>query len=506
MNEVRSALQIMRLRYSAPMIGVLILGFLARGQVIFTPLYSIDTYQSAYNKEPGGTYDFLLSQGRFGLAALWWLRDALGFYGIEVASASLGLSVAMLSVAGLLFALSIFRHLTAVEAFIFAAVFTLHPFNTEFFHFADATFNIVLAILLASAGIALAFNIYSAWLATVIGAILTAFSLSIYQLAVAHIGTVWLAATVARVIYPAETSHLVKEHLVRSGQALVAIAAGVTLYLLSIIIIRNIAGITLDGRTDFSQLVKVDEKIHALGSALRLTLWPDSSLIPHVPSILLIGLIITCLVILTWPSLRKGNVAGTIICVAFVVVGLVWSSGASALGAIIWLVPRVLSPISVFIAALLVLAWHGSSGLLRSALAVATCVLCISYIGVSNHILFDQRRLNQWDAQEANRIIARIEQQSNFPKLTSLAVIGGNWRRSSGLSTATGDMNVSALAVAWAKIGLIEQATGYRFSEPTTAEWAIARTHCANAPIWPAIESTTIVNTLGIVCLTRPPS
>ncbi|WP_081928797.1 glucosyltransferase domain-containing protein [Microvirga sp. BSC39] len=506
MNRLAFTLKILGARYSIPIIVVTIMGFIARGQAIFTPLYSIDTYQSAYNKGPGASYDFLLSQGRFGLAALWWLRDALGFYGIEVSSASLILSVILFAIAGVLFALSVFEHLTPGEAFIFTAVFTLHPFNTEFFHFADATFNIVFAIFLAAAGIALAFTAHSNWIAIAGGATLIALSLSIYQLAIAHIGTVWLAALVARVVYPTGTGNLMREHLARSGQALITTAAGLVLYLVSIFALRHIFDISLDGRTDFSQLVKIHEKLQAVGRALQLTLWPDPSLIPRNGSLLVIALIITCSTLITWRSLKKGNYAGAMACLVFVVVGLAWSSGASVAGAIIWLVPRVLSPVSVFIAALLVLAWHGSSRLIRGALATATCILCIFYVGVSNHILFDQRRLNLWDAQEANRIIARIEQQPQFSQVTSLAIIGGKWRRSSGLSTTTGDMNVSALAVAWAKVGLIEQSTGYRFSEPTAAEWAVARTHCTNAPLWPAIESTTIINALGIVCLTRPSS
>ncbi|WP_162820859.1 glucosyltransferase domain-containing protein [Microvirga calopogonii] len=506
MRKGAFALQMMWAKYSGPILLAFILGVLARGQALFAPLYSIDTYSAAYNKGPEATYSFLLSQGRFGLAAIWWLRDVLGVYGIEAASASLGIAIFLLVVAGLLFVLALLERPTPLEVLVFASIFTLHPFNTEFFYFADATFNISLAIFLSSIGIAAATLLQTRWKAIFWGATFTAFALSIYQSAVAHVGTIWLLATIARLIYDTGNRLTLKANLAHSIRSLVSIAIGLALYLACLGIIKRVTGINLDARTDFSQLTRVNEKLQALGSALRWALYPDSGLISLSTSTLLIGLLISGTLIIIFPLLHRGKFVKTVVCLGLLSGGLLWSSGASLVGGVIWLVPRVLSPISVFAAGVLAIAWHGSSKQIRGALAAATGILCISYIGASNHILFDQRRLNLWDAQEANRIVARLEQRTDFRNITSLALVGGNWRRASALSTTIGDMNTSALAVAWAKIGLIEQTTGYRFAEPTTAEWITARDHCAGTLTWPAEESINVIGTLGIVCLTKPPS
>ena len=99
---------------------------------------------------------FPLSLGRFGLAAVYWLRDAIGYYGNSVAVSSLALAVVAFALAGLFFAKVVIERPSAPEAGLFITLMTLHPFNTEFFHFSDVTLNIMIGLLLSAIGACLA--------------------------------------------------------------------------------------------------------------------------------------------------------------------------------------------------------------------------------------------------------------------------------------------------------------------------------------------------------------
>jgi hypothetical protein len=169
---------------------------------------------------------------------------------------------------------------------------------------------------------------------------------------------------------------------------------------------------------------------------------------------------------------------------------------------VIWLVPRVLSPISIFMAGVAMLGWRcARPAWIRHLLMIAMVPLLIAYIGTSNRILYDQRRVNLWDAQEANRILARLEADPHFDAMHALVLVNGVSERSQALSTMLGDMNVSAIGVRWAKHGLMAQATGDRFGSASEEQQQTAKKYCATAEAWPAAASVTITGDLGIVCL-----
>src|SRR5437868_615625 len=84
--------------YRRPLIVVLILSIAARGQVIFLPLYSIDSYRAS-QVSINDLLPFLLQQGRFGAYAVARVLEAFNMSGMEFAVSAMILST-------LLFALS----------------------------------------------------------------------------------------------------------------------------------------------------------------------------------------------------------------------------------------------------------------------------------------------------------------------------------------------------------------------------------------------------------------
>ena len=58
-------------------------------------------------------------------------------------------------------------------------------------------------------------------------------------------------------------------------------------------------------------------------------------------------------------------------------------------------------------------------------------------------------------------------------------------------------MNSYALAVSWAKLGLIMEATGYLFGAPTANEYEGAEAYCKEASPWPVEGSIKIRSALA---------
>src|SRR5262249_47228837 len=104
-NSQGIGLREMTALYWLPTLAGVAFSIVGRAQTIFFPLYSIDSYGSVYHREGSAAYGLLLSQGRFGAVGLYWLRELIGYFGLEVAVSSLVLSTLLFAHAGLLFAL-----------------------------------------------------------------------------------------------------------------------------------------------------------------------------------------------------------------------------------------------------------------------------------------------------------------------------------------------------------------------------------------------------------------
>ena len=492
-------------RYLTSLSVCIVLSVMAHGPSLFNPNYSIDTYSFSHPGQPAFPYARFFIQGRYGLAALQWFREAIGYSGFDVAVSSIMLAVILFALAGLFFAWTILKSPSKVEVFIFIAFFTIHPFGTEFYTFSDATLNVAIAIFIAALGIAATVRITRPVTAAFVGLSLIVLSLSIYQLVISHILVVCIFTIVARLVPIKSPPKNTAVIAAPEARAVMVALASVAVYLLIAAIIARVIHTPIDARNDISGLIYVHQKLAIMIKAVQIALWPSPGLVAPFASALLLVLLVLGTASLLWPILKRGSIPTAVICLALLAGGLIWAAGASAAGnQQTWLVARVLSSISIFAGGILMLGWRCASPTLRKLFSAALVLLCISYIGSSNRILNDQRRLNLWDNEQANRFLIRLEGRPDFQQMSALAIVGGSWRRSVPLETAGGDMNVSALAVPLAKLGLIEQATGFHFDEPKPAELQIAQDYCASAMVWPADDSVTIIKNVGIVCLTKP--
>jgi hypothetical protein len=179
------------------------------------------------------------------------------------------------------------------------------------------------------------------------------------------------------------------------------------------------------------------------------------------------------------------------------------SVGVLALVVDWWPAPRTLQAFAIFWAFVVAAGIKTAGRQLRSALVAAALVLCVSFAGMTDHILDDRLRANLRDSMEIDRIVGRLEALPGFPAVQSLAFVGNPWTWPTSLDTVYWDTNISSMGHPWSKTVFINEVTGYSFQEPAPAMQQAAAGYCTNAPVWPAEQSLAIRGDFAIVCLAR---
>lgn len=387
---------------------------------------------------------------------------------------------------------------------VFGLIFSIHPFTTEIFTFNEAVLYCSISIFLGAVALAVARGpaSYGAYLGC---ALLIGFAVSVYQLVLNYMAAAILLAFVVRLMdRKTQDARGLRGFEAELQMAAVA-AAGVLLYLCALVVLFRVSGATPDGRADISGLLDIRQKVADVVRAIRFVFWPPEGLIPAGVSWLFLGVLAASLGAVALRLLRARRLVEIVAMIALVALALLAAIGVTVVGRTVWLVPRTLSAYALVSGAVLMLGWRVSGGWARAALALALVLLTVSFIGRDNNIFYDQRRVNLWDVQQANRIIGRLEALPGFSSVRTLAMVGGSWGRPVALSTTVGDMNVSAIGVGWTQLPLIEQATGYRFAAPNPAERAEAERYCDGVASWPAPEASIVRADLAIVCLAKNP-
>jgi hypothetical protein len=139
-----------------------------------------------------------------------------------------------------------------------------------------------------------------------------------------------------------------------------------------------------------------------------------------------------------------------------------------------------------------------------NVIVVSLRVLLVSaFVLINNQIFADQLRLNNWDRSLANRVVARLEEKSEFQNIKYLHISGGQWRFPAGLKSTIGDLNISAMLPNYSKLHLITDASGYKFEPATTSRFEIGEGYCKGRTPWPHTDSIAVIDDVGIVCLKK---
>ena len=477
--------------------GVLANG-LARGQALFGSLYSIDGYfvaKKSFSEEVA--YD--LGDGRFVRALLWRLQELLGFAPLASEAASIALTTAALVVAAILFGEAICGKQTTGAAIIFVVLFTLHPFLTEYFYYAEVAFGIVLSVLFAALAVRLTSTDLGVKTSIVASAATIVAALATYQAALGFVLASFILASAMEAC--AEPTPLLQQRIRIRTASLVLGASG---YALCLLLLRFTHPAVASGRAFSFGGTELGERLAGIGQAVVLALAPPGGIVT-TPVAATSAILVACgtiaIGIKVWR--RHGRF------VAAVTGGLVVSAIALACSPVVlartpWPAFRLLSPSALVFASLAVACYPKAPSWSRRVWMASAFILALGYIAADASILFDQRRANLWDHQLANRIVAKLEEQPNFPSMRRLFVVGRLAAHPFALPTDDHDMNSSAFNAPWSKVAVVEQATGLIFDRALETDAQTANTYCAGRDPWPASGAVTVTSALGIVCLSKP--
>jgi hypothetical protein len=485
-------------RVGPAVIAGILANLVARGQALFGSLYSTDGYFVA-KKSFADEIAYNLGDGRFLRALLWRLQELLGFSPVASESASLALAMVALVAAAVYFAEAVFRERARDATVLFVLLFTLHPFLTEYFYYGEVAFGIVLSVLFAAlatyltaAGLRLGTSIIAS-AAAIVAALAT------YQVAIGFIVAGFTLASVMDAC--AEAGPILRRRIaVRAA----AFALGTGAYGLCLVALRAFQPAVGSGRAFNPGGAGLGERLEALGPAILHALAPPDGIVA-APVAAISGILVCCGVIVVGIDIaRRHRRLAAVASAVLLACALAAACAPSVLGRTPWLAVRLLSASSLVFAALAVACLPAPGSWRRHAWMACAAILLLGYVAADASILFDQRRVNLWDHQLANRIVARLEQQPGFASVKRLAVIGRLPAHPFPLQTADRDMNSSAFTAPWSKVGVIEQATGLLFDQASDADIQIARTWCARHDPWPGPDAVTVASELAVVCLSKP--
>jgi hypothetical protein len=161
-----------------------------------------------------------------------------------------------------------------------------------------------------------------------------------------------------------------------------------------------------------------------------------------------------------------------------------------------WPVPRAVYGLGFAFGICLMLAYINAKGRLLPLFPYLAFVAAVVFSFHSSIILYDQIRLNRWDAWVANSVAQELLRLNANP-VSQVVLVGAPWRHPVGLATIDGDLNSSALAVPWAANHLFMEVTGRHWrikSMPTSSE-------CNGIDPWPNSGSTRLVKDEYYICM-----
>jgi hypothetical protein len=485
-------------RIRVAFIAGILANLFARGQALFGSLYSIDGYfvaKKSYNDEIA----YNLGDGRFLRALLWRLQELLGFSPVASEAASLALAMVAIVAAAILFSEAMFGKRASEKTTLFVALFTLHPFLAEYFYYGEVAFGIALSVLFAALAVRLTGAGLRPRTSIVASATAVVAALATYQVAIGFILAAFILATAMEAC--AKASPILWRQI---GIRTASFVLGTGTYGLCLLVLRSMHPAVGSGRAFSPGGASLGERLEGLGYAVLRALAPPDGIVA-APVAAISGILVVWGVVGIGIGIgrRYGRLAAI---AASMLVACAFTAACvpSVLPRTPWLAPRLLSPSTLVFATLAVACFPDTRSWRRYVWIACAGILVLGYVAADASILFDQRRVNLWDHQLANRIVARLEEQPDFPSIKRLSVVGRLPAHPFSLQTTDHDMNSSAFGAPWSRVGVIEQATGLIFDDVSEVDIQIAKTYCAEHDPWPGPGAVTAISQLGIVCLSKP--
>lgn len=492
---------------------IFLAALLAKGSVIFRG-YAIDDYVlwSGINSEYLAIF---FSQGRYVAAAIVWIIDSIGA-NINDMYFSLGIVALFLQAA---FVVSILRFVGVADspaASLVGAIMVAHPYLTEILSFRMALPFYSVALFFSIIALEMAAMRPATWGTRALSIFSTFAMLITYQVFLNYFAVAILFAFIYGMVshnksnpsLPTSVSNVYRERAI----TLTIICTISAFAFVFITWLGKSLGITEGtGRANFISFDKIPERIEQISSSLVSIYWSAEPVFPGWLKAL-VALLLAASVVIIFKSLLTNNGKENYISNA------VFAFLASillipfSLGVIIpfddwWPVPRVIAHVPIIIGLVFIVAISSMQDMrnrfIQSMLIISGAFVFVGFMFLSNQILADQQRVNQWDRMMANRIVSRLELHPDFGNVKFVYMYGGSWGYPAKLRTIQGDMNISAFSPDYSKVRLLSEVSGYRFERAIGPMASAGQSYCMVKQPWPHEESITVDDDVAFICLRK---
>ena len=490
---------------------IFIAALFAKGAVIFRG-YAVDDYVFQSNNESTNLTVFF-SQGRYILAAIVWIIESIGT-NITDLYFSLGLATLFFQAA---FIVSILRFVGVADtpsSGLVGAIMIAHPYLTEILTFRMALPGYSIALIFSIIALEMLTMKPASWGARVTALFATFAMLLTYQIFLNYFAVAIIFAFIYGQLFHKKNDKSLAVDNVYGVRAitLTLISTVSTVAFILVTWTCKAVGLTSGtSRASFITFDKIPERLEQISSSLVRIYWSAEPVFSGWLKILVALMLFISAIIIFWYLLTgkaKENSFRKVFFTFFAVILIVPVS----LGVIIpfgdwWPVPRVIAHVAIIIGLLFLMAdscmKEPGNLFLKSLIFIFRIIVLVGFVFLSNQILADQQRVNQWDKMMANRLISRLEMHPHFRNVQFVHINGGSWGFPTKLRTNQGDMNMSAFFPAFSKVSLLVEGSGYRFEAATGLKAIVGKTYCEGKQPWPNAESITVVEDLAIFCLKK---
>jgi len=267
--------------------------------------------------------------------------------------------------------------------------------------------------------------------------------------------------------------------------------AAVLAYVLVYVAIKKTTDVPLDARSSLIALADVPERLRQVAELA-------ANLLLHAEPVIAAGtkLFLACIMVGFFVLAAVIRPKAALVSTALFGVMFVGSILLVSISGVWWPVPRAVYGFG-FAFALLLLLLHLYSR--ASTARYQTAVVSLAVVALSFHnsaYLYDQIRLNRWDAWVAGTIAQQLI-ATGVTDGQRVVLVGAGWGHPVGLRTVQGDLNVSALIKPWTANDLFMETTGRKWQIDSVAE----SPNCNGLDKWPSASAIKRADDAIYVCM-----
>lgn len=146
-----------------------------------------------------------------------------------------------------------------------------------------------------------------------------------------------------------------------------------------------------------------------------------------------------------------------------------------------WPVPRAVYGFGFALALVMLLIHLFSRAALARYYALAVAIAAVGLAFHSSAVLYDQIRLNRWDAWVAGNLTRQLAAEGASPE-QRIVLVGASWAHPLGPRNSDGDLNVSALIKPYTASDLFMETTGRKWK----VDSVLQAPECQDSVYWPA--------------------